>query len=230
MATKRHVEEKLAPLAQNRKRLAANKAIIDVFRDQGIRIECNIGGEWRMASLIELDDDPPNRPKVRARLDDGAEEYVHLGMVIIADKSVKQVARRRSRSRSRHDWSREKGRADKELVEEMRSRDREKAVCSSGKDYAKKPLGYKAACALPREQGNASYKLMEEETFVPINRQKTRRSPTPEREQFGKPRMSAEHQARMQQLFEKYGNQARTDSGGSTGTDMADQAAFMRLG
>jgi len=242
MATKRLVEEKLAPLMQNRKRMAANKHILDAFREPGIRIECNINGEWLQASLIELDEDPPNRPKIRARLDDGSEEYVHLGKVIVTERSIISnrsgggrggAANRRSRSRSRHDWSREKGRSDKELIDEMRSREREKAVCSSGKDYARKPVGYKAACALPREQGAASYKLMEEETYVPASRQKSRRSPTPDRENFGAKRMSAEHQARMQQLFEKYGNAARQDGAGGSGgrnDDIVDRTDTMRLG
>eukprot|EP00415_Alexandrium_ostenfeldii_P004680 UN4680 len=60
----------------------------------------------------------------------------------------------------------------------MRKVDRERAVCSSGKEYARKPVGYKAACALPREQGAASHRLMEEETFVPM-KQSRRRSPSP---------------------------------------------------
>jgi len=235
-ATKRHVEEKLAPLAQNRKRMQANKHIVDVFREPGMKVECNIGGEWIVGALIELDEDPPNRPKIRARLADGSEEYVHLGKVIIADKNVRTDRVRRgggsgrSRSRSRHDWSREKGRSDRELVEEMRSRERDKFVCASGKDYAKKPVGYKAACALPREQGTASYRLMEEETFVPMTHRSTtrRRSPTPERQNFGK-RPSAEQQARMQQLFEKYGNQKSTSEASSRSDDI-DKADFMRLG
>jgi len=241
MVTKRHVEERLAPLSQNRKRMAANKAVVDVFRDQGVRIECNIAGEWRAASIVDLEDEAPNRPKVRARLDDGSEEYVHLGLVIIADRNVRLRSRSRrrggygggrSRSRSKTNWSIEKGRSDKDLVNEMRSREREKAVCTSGKDYARKPVGYKAACALPREQGAASYRLMEEETFVPMNRTKSRRSPTPEREQnFGGRRPSAEHQARMQQLFEKYGNQRASEGSGSgRHDDVIDRPDVMRLG
>merc|ERR1711912_206493 len=112
-----------------------------------------------------------------------------------------QGNRSRDRSRSRTDWARVKGRSDKELVDELRSKDREKAVCSSGKEYARKPLGYKASCALPREQGTASTRLMEEETFVPM-KQGRRRSPSPavKREEEFRKAPSAEHQARMQAL------------------------------
>merc|ERR1711972_802130 len=162
------------------------------------------------------------RPKVRCRMEDGSEEYVHLGKVILLDDPgrARERGRRsapipeRSRDESGIDWSRQKGRSDKELVDEMRSRERDRAVCSSGKDYARKPVGYKAACALAREQGKASYRLMEDETFVPMSRPNRQRTPSPEREgAFGK-RQSVEHQARMQQLFEKYGTQKAADSGG----------------
>ncbi|CAL1167918.1 unnamed protein product [Cladocopium goreaui] len=127
------------------------------------------------------------------------------------------------------DWAREKGKTDKELVEEMRKADREKAVCSSGKEYAKKPVGYKAACALPREQGAASHRLMEEETFVPM-KQVRRRSPSPSKgeQDFRRNAPSAEHQARMQQLFEKYG-MAKGSEGGRTGHDI-DGPEMMRFG
>jgi len=231
MVTKRHVEERLATLGQNRKRMKANREIIDSFRDPGIKIEMNIGREWIHGTLIELEEDVPTRPKVRARLDDGSEEYVHLGKVILTERGGRPRSRSRNRQRSRSprvDWSREKGKSDKELIDEMRNREREKAVCSSGKEYARKPLGFKASCALPREQGAASFRLMEEETFVPMNRQKRARTPSPERENFGR-RPSAEHQARMQQLFEKYGNvkgqadERRLDDG-------VDRPDVMRLG
>jgi len=240
VVTKRHVEERLAPLGQNRKRMKANKEILDTFRDPGTKVEANLGGEWLHGTLIELEEDVPTRPKVRVRMDDGSEEYVHLGKVILVDSRGRARSRSRgrraggggygrSRSRSPHtDWSRDKGRSDRELIDELRSREREKAVCSSGKDYARKPVGYKAACALPREQGAASYRLMEEETFVPMSRQRRARTPSPERENSGR-RPSAEHQARMQQLFEKYGNvrgsveERRLDDG-------VDRPDVMRLG
>jgi pre-mRNA-splicing factor 38B len=232
---KRKLEEKLAPVGQYRKRTKANKEIVDVYREPGTKIEACIDGDWLKATTIELDDGQPTRIKVQVRLEDGVEETVHLGMLILADDEKRSTRKRgRSRSRSpggsRMDWSRYKGRTDKELVDELRSRDREKAVCSTGKDYARKPVGYKAACALPREQGTASYRLMEEETFVPMNRASTRgRSPSPQRENFGK-RPSAEHQARMQQLFEKYGNVKSAEaSRAQQGTDV-DRPDVMRLG
>merc|ERR1712039_684732 len=117
--------------------------------------------------------------------------------------------RTRSRSRSPHniDWSRDKGRSDAALVDEMRSRDRDKAV-ASGKDYASKPLGVKQSFALPREQGQASHRLMEDETYVSDRfARKVTSLPLIDPAASEQPKRSAEHQARMQQIFEKYGMQ-----------------------
>lgn len=223
----------LAPVEQNRKRTKANKEIVALFREAGTKIEACIGGDWVLGTIIELEEDAPTRIKVRARLDDGSEEYVHLGKAILCDKGGPKARGGRGRSRSRSprmDWSRNKGRSDAELLDDMRSREREKAVCSSGKDYARKPVGYKAACALPREQGAASYRLMEEETFIPANRGGRRaRSPSPQQEALAGRRPSAEHQARMQQLFEKYGN-VRAGSEVSQRSDEVDRPDVMRLG
>merc|ERR1712157_129967 len=111
-------------------------------------------------------------------------EMFHLGRIILSDRryATYQGKPRSGRSRSRSwdgiDWARTKGRSDADFLDEMRRVDRERAVCSSGKEYARKPMSYKASCALPREQGAASHRLMEEETFVPM-KQARRRSPRP---------------------------------------------------
>jgi pre-mRNA-splicing factor 38B len=242
MSTKRNLEAKLAPVAQCRKRTRANKGILDIYAEEGTKVEAiraNSNGEWDRATVVELVHDNPSRLKVMLRFEDNTEEMVHLGKVILKDSRVppgrtmhrRSRSRGRGRSRSRSpnvDWTRHKGRTDAELIDELRSKDREKAVCSSGKDYARKPLGYKAACALPREQGAASYRLMEEETFVPMSRQKRARSPSPE-SQVSRKAPSAEHQANMQRLFEKYGN-TRGPEATARSDDGIDRPDVMRLG
>lgn len=55
MVTKRQVEERLAPLGQNRKRMKANKDNFNMFREAGIKVECNIAGEWLHGTLVELE-------------------------------------------------------------------------------------------------------------------------------------------------------------------------------
>jgi len=239
MSTKRMLEAKLAPITQYRKRTKHNLDLLDIYRLENVRIEANANGDWISGTTIELMDDAPSRLKVRVRLEDSTEDIVHLGKLILTDRRYAGYSgtkssknRSRSRSRDRTDWAREKGRSDRELVEEMRTKDREKAVCSSGKEYARKPVGYKAACALPREQGAASYRLMEEETFVPM-KQIRRRSPSPNNQQseFRKA-PSQEHQARMQQLFEKYGMSASRSEQASSSRPTGDYDApdVMRLG
>jgi pre-mRNA-splicing factor 38B len=234
MSTKRALEAKLAPIQQYRKRTKSNLDLLDIYRLENVKIEANANGDWITGHTMELIDDAPSRLKVRVRLEDGTEDIVHLGKIILTDRRYAGYSgnrpnnRTRSRSRSRTDWAREKGRSDKELVDELRSRDREKAVCASGKEYARKPLGYKAACALPREQGAASHRLMEEETFVPM-KQIRRRSPSPTREQEFRKAPSLEHQARMQQLFEKYGMGGGSQQASSSRQDI-DAPDVMRLG
>jgi len=59
--------------------------------------------------------------------------------------------RSRSRSRGRRggspDWSRYKGKSDAEMIQELRERNRDQAVCGHGKSYAKKPLNFDASMA-----------------------------------------------------------------------------------
>jgi len=216
MNTKKQLEVKLATISQYRKRTRCNLELLDVYHHEGVRIEANINGEWIPGTTIELVEDAPSRLKLRVNLD-SSEEVVHIGKVILTDRRYQNHShsgrlhggRSRSRSRDRTDWAREKGRSDKELIDELRFRDRERAVCSSGKEYARKPVGYKAACALPREQGAASQRLLEEETFVPMKSSR-RRSPSPREQEFRKA-PSAEHMARMQQLFEKYSTAKSTE-------------------
>jgi len=211
MSTKRQLEAKMAQIPQFRKRTQSNQRLLDVYRQRDVRVEaCGTDGQWLRGVTVYFDETAATRPKVRVRLDSGAEEIIHLGKVILTDQrfSVQNgyLRPRRQRSRSRSpqvDWSREKGKTGLELLGELRSRNREKAVCTSGKEYAKKPVGFKVACALPREQGAASHRLMEDETFVPMRRDSRKRSPSPAEQRKAQP--SAEHQARMQQLFEKYG-------------------------
>mmetsp|Transcript_88441 Transcript_88441/g.286397 ORF Transcript_88441/g.286397 Transcript_88441/m.286397 type:complete len:639 (-) Transcript_88441:62-1978(-) len=217
MSTKRQLEAKLAQVPQYRKRTQANQRLLDVYRQRDVRIEaCPDDSMWVSGFVIQLDESASTRLKVRVRLDGGREALVHIGKIILSDhrfstangfhRALATTHRQRSRSRSPQvDWARQKGKSQAELISEQRSRDRERAVCASGKEYARKPVGFKVACALPREMGAASHRLMEDETFVPIRRESRRRSPSPVQQDARKVHHSAEHQAQMQQLFEKYG-------------------------
>jgi len=231
MSAKRQLEAKLAPIAQYRKRGKSNLALTDVYSKRGINIEACPNGTWISGTTLELVDEAPSRMKIRVQLEGHGEEVIHLGKVILTDRRYAgygRPQRTQSRSRSPHiDWAREKGRTDADLVDEMRSKDRDKAV-ATGKDYAKKPIGFKKACALPREQGAASYRLMEEETYI-SDRYSRKRLPSPEADRAGSSKApSAEHRAKMQQIFEKYGMAKTQES--SRGPDDLDQSAVLRFG
>lgn len=226
MSAKRQLEAKLAMVPQFRKRTQANQRLLDVFRRRDVQVEAHPeeDGTWQRGWTVELDDSIATRPKVRVALQRGREVSVHIGRVILSDPNYSvsngyyRPNRQRSRSRS-IDWSRHKGRSQAELIDEQRSRDRDRAVCASGKEYARKPVGFKVAIALPREMGAASHRLLEDETFVPKERGKRRRSPSPQQQDMKKVQHSAEHQAQMQQLFEKYVMQKPQERGsaGSAG-------------
>lgn len=237
-SVKKLLEAKLAPIPQYRKRTLANYDLLDIYRREDVNVEVNPAGEWMPANTVVLLESNPSRVRCVVRLRDGTEETVQLGRMILTDTSFSKQDQRAGRGRSRSrsprgdrqvDWAREKGRTDEELINEMRTRDRDKAVCTSGKDYARKPIGFKKACALPREQGKASYRLMEEETFV-SDHGRSRRGSSPPREQERQKAPSAEHQQRMQQLFEKYGMQKAPNASGSKGSEGGSDGSTFRLG
>eukprot|EP00927_Polykrikos_kofoidii_P083929 TRINITY_DN8720_c1_g1_i1.p1 TRINITY_DN8720_c1_g1~~TRINITY_DN8720_c1_g1_i1.p1 ORF type:complete len:685 (-),score=145.24 TRINITY_DN8720_c1_g1_i1:138-2096(-) len=213
MTTKRQLEVKLAEVPQFRKRAQANIRILDTYRQKGVEVEaCSKDGEWHSGEVTELLEASGSRLKVRVRFDgQEREEAVHIGKVILTDSRHQSLqgyhrARRRSRSRSSSgvDWARHKGKTGVELVEELRRREQDRAVCTSGKEYARRPVSFKVA--LPMEQGSASHKLAQDETYVqPSKRSEARdRSRSPEWGSRRDREQSEEYKARMKQVFEKY--------------------------
>merc|ERR1712060_181616 len=86
--------------------------------------------------------------------------------------AMKKAGISRSRSRSPRranspDWSTNRGKSQDDMVQELRAVQREKAVCSSGKDYSRKPIGFMSGLALKRDVGSAATRLREEETYAP---------------------------------------------------------------
>jgi len=237
MTTKRQLESKLAQVPQFRKRAQANQRLLDAYREDGVKVEvCLQDGEWHRGEVAELLEETISRLKVRVRLDDGGEEAVHLGKAILVDSrfsaSVGHSRPRRQRSRSRSpaiDWSREKGKTGAELLEELRRREQDRAVCTSGKEYARRPVSFQVA--LPMEQGSASHRLAQDETYVPLSTRPGRqqdRSRSPERAFRRDKEQSAEYQARMRQLFEKYGTQKSSEE--SRHQNDIEGPDIMRLG
>lgn len=235
--TRRLLQLKLAPITQYRKRARANMVLLDVYRHGHVHVEIKPDDEWLEGTVSELIEDTPSRPKASVRLKDGSERVVHLGRVVLTDRRYRRSGgggrgTSRSRSPGRTDWARDKGRSDRELVDELRTRERERAVCASGKDYARRPIGYKHACAMSQELGSASARLAEDETTVASRRSgaeaRILRSPSPGFRAQGRRAPSAEHQARMQQLFEKYGMAKGADPVGRVSD--VEGPDFVRLG
>jgi len=155
------IEEKVAPMLQYRKRMQANRRAIREDNVEDMAVEVCIDGRWHKGTAKELAGNVPSRVKVRVTLSDGKEMKAHLGKVIRVDKdsgadsddSRETRRRRRSRSRSRGkrgrdvspDWSRSKGKSDREMLQELRERAKESAVTSHGKSYAKRPLDFNAS-------------------------------------------------------------------------------------
>mmetsp|Transcript_22851 Transcript_22851/g.41378 ORF Transcript_22851/g.41378 Transcript_22851/m.41378 type:complete len:723 (-) Transcript_22851:47-2215(-) len=238
VATKKKIEEKVAPLLQFRKRATANKRVLDSFRTPGTAISASIAGSWYDGTVSVLLESIQSRIFVRCKIEGGSEESVPLGKVIL-----RRRGRSRSRSRSRSprrahspDWTRHKGKSDADLVHDLRARQRERAVCSSGKDYARKPIGFMSGLALRRDLGLASSRLREEETYAP--RQVERRKEMTEEEEMERRRlervrqeMDPERQARMQQLYEKYGVANPKEKGSKDAPAAMEEAPEMlRLG
>lgn len=156
------IEEKVAPMLQYRKRMQANRRVIRNDNVEDMSVEVSIDGRWHKGVAKELAGNVPSRIKIRVSLEDGRELKAHLGKVIISeagdDSDDGGYSRRRRRSRSRSpirkrgrdvspDWSRSKGKSDREMLQELRERAKESAVTSHGKTYARRPLAFDASMA-----------------------------------------------------------------------------------
>lgn len=205
---KRRLEEKLAQVPQYRKRSQANQRNLDAYREPGTDVEmCTEDGDWREGEVLELVDDKSSRLKVKVKLKGGVEEVVHIGKVILADSRSARGRGARERSRSRSpggsgiDWSREKGRSTEELLEAVRRRDQDSAVCATGKEYTKRAVTVNFA--LPMAHGAATHRDYQDGSApLPATKRRERsRSPLPKKSR----EHSAEYMAQQRAVFEKYG-------------------------
>jgi len=252
---KRHMESKLAQVSQERRRSKANRRVLDLFRERGARVEACVGdSEWRAGEVLEVLADTgtfASRPKVRVRFEHVAEgereeSLVHLGRVILADGGrSRRGGGGRGRSRSRSpvaggvDWSREKGKSSQELLEERRRTEQDRAVCSSGKEYSRRPVSFQVASVM--EQGSHSKNLVRNEEGEERRRsggsgggsggqrQDPRDSSPDFEEKKRKREQDAEYQGRMKQLFEKYGTAKSASSDASRRSDI-EGPDVMRFG
>jgi len=239
---KKRIEEKVAPLAQYRRRTIANSKNLALFQVPNAPVEAHINGEWVEGEALAVDERVPSRIRVRVRLANGSEEHVHIGKVLLSDEQ-----RRRGRSRSRSprrghspDWSRHKGKTDEEMLHDLRARQRERAVCSTGKDYARKPIGFMSGLAMKRDLGTQSTRLREEETYASrqVERsERTSRGKMVEEQDAvqlrAKTEAERENQKFQQALYEKYGVAAQKPATGKkedTPSAAVEAPEILRLG
>jgi len=236
-SVKRQLEVHLAGVPQCRKRAQANMRVLDVYHEKGLRIEALLeDGSWHAGESVGFADSAQSRHKLRVRVDGReGEATVHLGRVILADDrpgpsgGLSRPRSRRSRSRSPVvDWTRDKGKSDAELLEELRKRQQDRAVCSSKSEYARRPVSFKVA--LPMEQGSASHRLIQDETSVTSTKRADFRDRSRSPLQARGKEHSIEYQARMRQLFEKYGMAKSSEVDVSRRRSDLEVPDIMRLG
>jgi len=234
---RRKLEERLAPLGQYRKRTKVSKRLFTQTPQEvtNLAIEASLDGQWHQGRVLEVISRIPSRIKVRVELDGGGgEATVHIGQIVILGNTRSTTERdsrsrsrsrgRRSRSRSRGrgnspDWSRWRGKSDAAMVEELRERAREDAVCANRKDYAKRPPRFDAGLAIKRDHGCAEARMIEEETYIAPER---RRAPTQEeeeeRERAKRRRSEEEHdrQRKLKDIYDKYTKSIHEKGSGSS--------------
>jgi len=228
VTARRRLEEHIAPLAQHRKRAAANRRELEIFRKPGTTVEIVEDGEWLTGSVLELNDSVPSRLKVTVQLQEGNITTVHLGKAILKEEgSEDQRTRRRGAS---PDWSRCKGKSESVLLQELRGHAKEEAVCGSGKDYAKRPQAFEVGLAKRREQGSAESQMQQEDTTHARQKRRSDKDADADRESKMLRRSTDEEKERQRyskQIFEKYG---QVRSRPSTGTAQDDDVDRIQLG
>lgn len=237
---RRKLEEDLAPMFQYRKRSAANKREFGGLTREAapLLVEVNDGGSWRGGKAIEIVRRVSSRLMVRVQLDDGPEEVVHIGKVVLREPEQPGRGRSRSRSRGRQqrgdspDWSRHRGKPDAQLVEELRERSRADAVCSDRRGYAKRLPRFEAGLACNREKGREEARLIEDETFiVPGMRRRGYDTEDPHEDYEIRRITEAEEERKRlkRDIYEKYGQQKKSDTPAGDNNDI-QEPDYMRLG
>lgn len=228
-SSKRQLEVHLAGVPQCRKRAQANTRLLDVYQQKGLRVEALLeDGNWHAGESVGLADSAQSRHKLRVHIDGReGETTVHLGRVILTDDRHGPSGGLGRRSPV-VDWTRDKGKPAAELLDELRKREQDRAVCSTKNEYARRPVSFKVA--LPMEQGSASHRLIQDETSVSATRRTELRDRSRSPLQARGKEHSAEYQARMRQLFEKYGMAKGNEVDASRRRSDLEVPDVMRLG
>jgi len=216
------LEKELAPLQQYRKRMEANQRTFPK-RVNDLPVEVCIHCEWVRGTAKEYVGRSSLKRKVRIQLEDGSEVVSHLGKVVLREgaqsdsggesgSEARARKRRRSRSRGRKspDWSRYKGRSDADMVEELREKAKEDAVCGHGKAYARRPLTVEEE--LWKREPEMRVSMLGDESRSTSYRKTAFEGEKRESEETRRRRLQEEDERakRMRGIYEKYGSSTKS--------------------
>jgi len=247
-----HLEKECAPLSNYRKRMAANLQTFRKLRVPSLPVEVCLDGHWSPGKAKEYAG--RSRRKLVVELDDGKEVSVHLGKVVLREEEASDRSgsasgsdaedgrRRRSRSRRRggkessgeRDWSRWKGKAEEDLLSELRERAKEEAVCGHGKVYARRPFTVEEG--LWRKEPETRVSMLGDDGSGGGDSHRRVSSSAPKEKSEEEKRRSREEdearQRRQREIFEKYGSSSKATASRTTTPGGLDLLApdVLRLG
>uniref|UniRef100_A0A7S4W8Z7 Pre-mRNA-splicing factor 38 n=1 Tax=Alexandrium monilatum TaxID=311494 RepID=A0A7S4W8Z7_9DINO len=212
VAQRRTISKRLVLYGQFRRRYAANLEVMERFKEPGTQVEvCTPDGEWSTAETIGTQNfrEGKRLTAVNVKLDDGSEQAVSIGMLIVPGKS----------SSGMQDLTRSRGRSAQELLERYQEQQRDNAV-ASGKDYCKtsgqhtvRVGGVVFVAGVKRKELEMEHALEDDKAF---------------QEMLSGP--SAEHRAKMAAIESKYCARSAPVQAKPEATDNVEGPERLRLG
>lgn len=248
VTNRRQLEEKIGPMMQHRKRMAANRLAIRPDNVDGMSVEVHMDGNWVRGSASELTGRSAGRAHVRIWLDSGAQVVVPMGRLVRRERSRSRSRKSRSRSRGRKsrsrsrsrgrgnspDWSYRKGKSDADMVDELRTRLRENAVCGHGKNYAKRPIGFDASMLSVSTMSAYSADPLQEASGSRRSARREAREEPEESDSLKRMRREDEQkrQLQLQSVYQKYcaSSASSVVSSGRGSSKDIDRPDVLRLG
>lgn len=230
------LERELAPMWQYRKRMEANHRSLERRRIADLPVEVCVDGEWLRGSAKEYSGKVSHKRKARVELEDGQIVSVHLGKIVLRDGSSRSDSEdsgsdggKKKRRRRSPDWSRYKGRSEKEMTAEFRDKWKEEAVCTTGKSYSRRPFTMEEE--LWRREPEARVSMLGEDGRSSGSRRQQQEEDSVASEVAKKIKRDEEleRQSRMRAIFEKYGSASSASKKSSSTGDM-DVPDVLRLG
>eukprot|EP00746_Dinoflagellata_sp_MGD_P112760 gnl/MRDRNA2_/MRDRNA2_49883_c0_seq2.p1 gnl/MRDRNA2_/MRDRNA2_49883_c0~~gnl/MRDRNA2_/MRDRNA2_49883_c0_seq2.p1 ORF type:complete len:511 (+),score=107.53 gnl/MRDRNA2_/MRDRNA2_49883_c0_seq2:78-1610(+) len=210
MGLRKTLNERLILYAQFRERYQANLEVLDRYEEPGVPVEVcrEVDGEWVQAKTVGAKSRSKRCITTPVRFEDGKEQNVSIGRLIIVDPNADQT-----------DLTKSRGRSNKELLEKYRE-EQKKGTWMGPEDAAKN----RSKAALPN-------------TFVGKSgkRRKSKEEEEEEDEENAlqeakKRRETQEREREMSQIMQKYLAAGSSSTGGSSSAGDIDAPDHMRLG